>query len=196
MPALSHLGGVILAGGQARRFGGEKAMAPFQGRPLIDAVIDRFADCAAIAVSTPPHTGAAAHAQRRAIDVIHDDPAFPRGPLSGVCAALVWAHARGFDLLATAPCDTPLLPHDLFQRLIDALGEADAAYAATADGDHPLCAVWRTGVLEPLQNTLRSGAHPSIRAFLQNSSNRVVFSGDDAFANVNTPADLARLAVK
>jgi molybdopterin-guanine dinucleotide biosynthesis protein A len=196
MPALSHLGGVILAGGQARRFGGEKAMAPFQGRPLIDAVIDRLTDCAAIAVSTPPHSAAAAHAQTRGIEAIHDDPALPRGPLSGVCAALAWANARGFDLLATAPCDTPLLPNDLFQRLIDALGEADAAYAATADGDHPLCAVWRTSLLAPLQKTLRSGAHPSIRAFLQDRSNRVIFADGSAFANMNTAADLARLAGK
>lgn len=194
MPALPHLGGVILAGGQARRFGSEKAMALFQGRPLIDAVIDRFAACAALAVSTPQHTAVAAHAQARGIEVIHDDPAFPGGPLSGISAALDWAHARGFDLLATAPCDTPRLPLDLFERLLAGLGQSDAAYAATSDGDHPLCAIWRISLLTRLQQTLQSGAHPSIRAFVQDSANRVMFDNDGAFANVNTPDDLARLS--
>jgi molybdopterin-guanine dinucleotide biosynthesis protein A len=33
--------GIILAGGRASRMGGEKALIPFRGRPLIEHVIER-----------------------------------------------------------------------------------------------------------------------------------------------------------
>src|SRR5262245_45740072 len=147
MSALSHTGAVLIAGGKSTRFGGEKAVADFNGRPLMDTAIERFAGCAAIAVSAPPHAAAAAHARAQGLAVLHDDPSFPEGPLAGICAGLEWAQARDFAHLAVAPCDTPLTPRDLYETLAAHIGAAEAAYATSASGDHPLCALWRVSLL-------------------------------------------------
>ena len=110
-----------------------------------------------------------------------------RGRLRAYLEGLKWAHARNLDFLATAPCDAPLLPTDLFERLLDAIGPAPAAFAVTSVGDHPLCAVWRVALQTPLEHSLRSGVHPSVRSFLaQQHAQRVWFDDARAFANANT----------
>jgi molybdopterin-guanine dinucleotide biosynthesis protein A len=197
MSAAPKIAGLLLAGGQSQRFGAEKAMAKFRGRPMIEIVAERFADFHGVAVSAPGQSGAAAFARAHGYGLIEDNPLSPAGPLAGICVGLEWAAARDFTHLATAPCDTPLLPPDLYSTLAAELGEASAAFAATAEGDHALCALWRVGLLAPLRETLAAGDHPAIRNFLlANGARRVTFAGAAAFANANTPEDLARLATQ
>jgi molybdopterin-guanine dinucleotide biosynthesis protein A len=197
MSAAPKIAGLLLAGGQSQRFGAEKAMAELRGRPMIEIVAERFADFQGVAVSAPAQSGAAAFARARGYSLIEDDPASPAGPLAGICAGLEWAAAGGFSHLATAPCDTPLLPQNLYTTLAAELSEASAAFVATGEGDHALCALWRIGLLAPLRETLAAGNHPAIRNFLlANGARRLTFADAAAFANANTPEELARLAAK
>ncbi len=129
----------ILAGGESRRFGADKAMAEIGGAPMI-AHVARALNADALAVVG---NGAAAAALGA---VALSDPACAlRGPLAGVLAALEWAETLGASWLITAPCDVPLLPPDFGARLIAAAeaAGAPAAHAATSDGVHALCAAWR-----------------------------------------------------
>lgn len=193
-PALSRTAGLLLAGGRSSRFGAEKALAQFRGASMMEAVAERFAGCGALAVSARPSSATERRALALSLTVLHDPVASPCGPLSGVCAGMMWAEANGFDLLATAPCDSPLLPRNLFQRLLNGLGEAAAAFAVTSSGAHPLCAVWRRRLLAPLQRSLSQGVHPSARAFLrQQGAVGVFFQEAAAFANANTMAALSAL---
>ena len=43
--------GVVLAGGQSRRFGRDKALALLDGRPLIDHALAALVGCDALAVA-------------------------------------------------------------------------------------------------------------------------------------------------
>lgn len=191
----NEVAGLLLAGGKSSRFGEEKAFALLRARPLIAHVADRFLALRAIAVSTPASSAAAEFARARGYVVLEDDPDAPGGPLAGICAGLAWAERRGCAWLAVAPCDTPLLPVDIVMRLAAALDGAPAAFAVTPDGDHPLCALWSVALLAPLHESLAHGQHPAIRRFLpDHGAARVMFDDAAAFANVNTPDDLARLA--
>ncbi len=191
---LSRTGGLLLAGGRSERFGGEKAVALFRGRPLMDVVSDCFAGCAAFAVSAIAGSAAEAHAQAHALTILHDDPRYPSGPLVGVCCGLHWANEQGFDFLATAPCDAPLLPRDVFVPLMSSIGGASGAYAVTAQGEHPLCAIWRVGLAAPLSQTLQSGLHPPVREFFAAYGVvRVLFDDERMFANANTLEELRQL---
>ena len=191
---LTEIGGLVIAGGRSLRFGEEKAVTPFRGAPLMDACAHVFAPLARIAVSARPGSGAERHALSRAHVVLHDDPALPAGPLAGVAAGLRWARAENLALLATAPCDAPLLPADLVQRLAAAMGAAKAAYAVTARGAHPLCALWRVELLETIEAHLHTGEHPAVRAILAAcGAVPVEFEDAGAFANANTPETLAAL---
>jgi molybdopterin-guanine dinucleotide biosynthesis protein A len=190
-PASGTAVGMVVAGGRSTRFGGEKAVALLQGRPLLLWAVRRLRrSCGEVAVNARPGTETEALARAEGLQVLHDAPGDPDGPLAGVKAGLAWAKARGAALLAVSPCDAPLLPHDLFDRLIEAAG-AGAAMAVTSEGRQPLCAVWPVGALPSLAEALKDGAHPPTwRALEGLGAVQVAFEPPDAFANVNTREDL------
>jgi molybdopterin-guanine dinucleotide biosynthesis protein A len=187
-------GGLLLAGGRSRRFGAEKAVARIGDRLMMDAVCDCFAPLAGLAVSAQPDSAAETRARTLRLEVLHDDPALPAGPLAGVASGLAWAERRRFRYLATAPCDAPLLPRNIFPVLLDHIGDAAAAYATTGRGPYPLCAVWRVDLLPRLRARLSNQEHPSVRSFLASlAAISVPFTDASAFANANTLAALAEL---
>ena len=187
--------GVVIAGGRSVRFGGEKAVATLGGKPLLLWAVERLArSCPAVAVNARAGTEAAALAQARALPVLHDAPGDAAGPLSGVKAGLLWARERGARGIAVSPCDVPLLPSDLFERLVAAAG-GGAAMAETTEGHQPLCAVWPVSALARLTEALADGAHPATWATLDSiGAVRVRFADPGAFANINTRDDLEAMA--
>jgi molybdopterin-guanine dinucleotide biosynthesis protein A len=187
--------GVVIAGGRSVRFGGEKAVAELAGRPLLMWAAARLArSCTSVAVNARPGTEAEAIAQAAGLPVLHDAPGDAAGPLAGVKAGLVWAGERGASTVAVSPCDVPLLPNDLFVRLIAAAGTG-AAMAATPEGRQPLCSVWPVSALEKITAALANGAHPPTWLMLETiGAVRVGFPESWPFANINTRADLAAVA--
>jgi molybdopterin-guanine dinucleotide biosynthesis protein A len=190
--------GAVIAGGRSRRFGSEKAAALFGGRTLLECAVAHLAAHAEeIVVNAPAASGAAALARDLGLAVAPDAAGDPAGPLAGLRATLAWAQAKGRSILLTAPCDTPLLPAELYPRLAAALAVHDVAVAEADDGLHPLCGAWRTSALPPLAAALAGGAHPPVRNVLTAlGAAHVRFDDAAAFANINTPEDLARAEAK
>ena len=92
---------MVLAGGRSTRFGGEKAVALLDGRPLLLWAVDRLrSTCADIAVNARPGTQTEALALAQGLPVLHDAPGDPDGPLAGVKAGLAWAASLGATALA------------------------------------------------------------------------------------------------
>ena len=188
--------GVVIAGGRSVRFGGEKAVAVLAGQPLLLWAVRRLQrSCTAVAVNARPGTEAAALAQAEGLPVLHDAPGDPAGPLSGVKAGLAWAQELGAVAIAVSPCDVPLLPDDLFTRLIDA-ANGGAAIAETSDGRRQsLCSVWPVSALAKVTAALTGGAHPPTWLMLETiGATPVHVQSAEAFANINTRADLAAIA--
>jgi molybdopterin-guanine dinucleotide biosynthesis protein A len=196
-PLAHRVAGVVLAGGRSVRFGGEKAAALLVGRPLLLWAAQRLQkSCCAVAVNTRPGTDAERLALAAALPVLPDAAGDAAGPLAGVRVGLVWAKGSGAHALAVSPCDAPLLPDDLFPRLIAAAGTG-AAMAHTADGRQPLCAVWPVSALPAVEAALAGGAHPPTWRVLESVGARGVhFERAEAFANLNTRDDLAAIAAR
>src|SRR5512138_349566 len=134
--------GLVIAAGRSSRFGAEKGVADLLGKPLLIWAADRLArSCALVAVNARPGSETERLARAREWPVLHDASGDAEGALAGVKAGLTWAAAVGARALAVSPCDAPLLPDDVFERLIRAAGNG-AAVAETADGRQPLCSVW------------------------------------------------------
>jgi molybdopterin-guanine dinucleotide biosynthesis protein A len=147
-----------------------------------------------VAVNTRPGTQTEALAAAQGLQVLHDAPGDAAGPLSGIKVGLEWAHGLGVRSLAVSPCDAPLLPDDLFARLIEAAGEG-AAMAETSEGRQPLCAVWPVTALPVVAAALAGGAHPPTWRVLESiGALHVPFPDASAFANLNTRAELASIA--
>jgi molybdopterin-guanine dinucleotide biosynthesis protein A len=185
--------GVILAGGRGRRMttdGGiaDKALLPFRDRPMIAAVIDRFAP----QVGETLINANRRHAEyaRFGLRVVGDEFAGFAGPLAGAHAGLA---AARHPWVLTVPCDSPFLPHDLAARMAVAVAAARVPLGVARAGgrDQPVFLLAHVGLRDGLGRFLASGEARVGRWYA--SLPHVVIAFDDAaaFCNINTPADLA-----
>lgn len=177
--------------------GADKALLPFgPDSTLLSNAIARFApQVADLALSA---NGDPARFRAHALPVLPDQGA-SLGPLSGLLAGLTWAAGQGASALATVPVDGPFLPPDLVPRLClaaEATGGLGPALAASPSGLHPTFGLWPVSLAPDLAGFLASGAKPRLRDFARRHGLvEASFADDLAFANANSPQDLARLAV-
>ncbi|MBY6187389.1 molybdenum cofactor guanylyltransferase [Marinobacter hydrocarbonoclasticus] len=176
----------VLAGGKARRMGGEdKGLIPVAGQPMIQHVLNRVRqpDMAALVIAN--------RNQEAYADLglpVHADslPGF-MGPMAGMMVAMSLAQT---PLVLICPCDTPNLPADLAQRLLDALEQegADAAVACDDEREHPVVILLKRELLGSIEQFLAAGDRKIDLWYGQHKVARCVFAGAaDAFANINTP---------
>ncbi|MEG3145775.1 molybdenum cofactor guanylyltransferase [Sphingomonas sp. RT2P30] len=172
--------GAVLAGGQSRRFGSDKALAELDDRPLI----------AHAASALEPFVAQAVICGRAFGDYVAlaDRPGTGLGPLGGLAAALRHAADHGFDAVLSIGCDMPLLPADLVSTLL-AIGPPVAVRAL------PICGLWRAEDADRLDRHLVERDDRSMRGWLAACGGQW-FEGDMALANINTPADLAALILR
>ena len=157
----------------------------------VDVTCNRV--CGSVAINVRKGTQAEAVAQARGLPTLYDEAGDALGPLAGVKVGLVWAEEQGAGLLAVSPCDAPLLPDDLYVRLLER-ADGGAAMAETRDGRQPLCALWPVTALPVVRDALAGGAHPPTWQVLEGlGARKVLFDRPEAFANVNTRDDLAGL---
>ena len=184
--------GLVLAGGRSVRFGGEKAVAQLDGRTLLEWSAQRLRTvCVNVGANVREGTEAEAVAKALGLPLLYDQPGDATGPLAGVKVGLIWAAEQGARTLAISPCDAPLLPDDLYVRLLER-AEGGAAMAETSGGRQPLCALWPVAALPAVRDALVDGAHPPTWQMLERiGARKVFFDGPEAFANINTREDLA-----
>jgi molybdenum cofactor guanylyltransferase len=162
--------GAILAGGQSRRFGTDKALALVDGQPLIDQVIARLApQCTALVVVGRAHGD---------WSMLTDRPEGGEGPLAALNAALHYAAAHGFDAVLSAPCDVPDLPPDLATML---------APAPAVLADQPVIGLWPAALAPKLDAWLATGER-AVRGFAEHVGARQV--NGPPLRNINRPSDL------
>lgn len=175
--------GVLLAGGAARRMGGDKLRAPLLGRPLalwaLDALLGVCDEVVVVAKA-----GTALPRLPAAVERL-DEPDEPRHPVAGIVAGLARAGpGRGVLVLAA---DLPLVPASLLRALLAA--PAEHAVAVAGERVHPLCARLGPRSLAPLGAALEAG-DPATRAVLALGPARI--EAEPAWLlNINEPEDLA-----
>ena len=170
--------GAVLAGGRARRFGSDKALARLGDATLIEHVIaglrpqvDALLVCGRVHATLP---------------WVADRPAPDLGPLGGLAAALRHAADSGFDAVLSVPCDAPALPGDL-RAAIAACGAP--CFLATL----PVIGLWPASLADRLDAFVATDPRRSVRGWGAAAGARACLP-DLHIANVNAPADLAALA--
>jgi molybdenum cofactor guanylyltransferase len=194
---MSAVVGLVLAGGRSVRFGGEKAVALLEGRPLLAWAAERLRSvCGNVAINVRPGTEAEAVTKNLGLATLYDTAGDAEGPLAGVKVGLIWAEEQGARTLAVSPCDAPLLPDDLYVRLLER-AVVGAAMAETSEGRQPLCALWPVTALPVVREALAGGAHPPTWQLLEQlGARKVFFDSPEAFTNINTRDDLAAAEVR
>jgi molybdopterin-guanine dinucleotide biosynthesis protein A len=142
--------GFVVAGGQSRRMGRDKALLPWNGGTLLDHAVGRLrAVCGEVRVLA----GAEARYGDRGLPVDVDTVA-DGGPLAGLATALSAAAPRAVLLLGV---DMPFVTVALLAHLRDALAGWDAAVPVLAPGAEPLCAAYAATCSASVQAALASG---------------------------------------
>jgi len=169
---LTKLLGAILAGGQARRFGSDKAQALYEGARLIDRVAAALAaQCESVVVCGREEPG---------FVCIPDWPEAGLGPLGGLAAALRHAEAGGFSHVLSAGVDAPDLPHDLAATL--------AGEGAAIVESQPVVGLWPVAAGPALEAFLGDGGRSLYRFADAIDARRAELP--TALMNVNRPEDL------
>ena len=195
--------GLILAGGRGSRMGGiDKGLQNFRGLPLALQTLMR------LQLQSLPLQEVLINANRNlsayeslGVPVWPDSIDGFAGPLAGFLTGLERCET---PLLLTVPCDTPMFPLDLLERLYTAMAEqnADIAMAAAAEADgavrpQPVFCLLKVELLESLVKFTQGGGRKIDAWTGQHRCAIVPFDlpGDSAqaFANANTLAELQQL---
>ena len=184
--------GLILAGGKARRMGGiDKGLVTLKGEPMIKHVIQRLSpQVGEILINANRESEAY---QSLGFTMIADEITDFSGPLAGLHAGMKKSKTA---FLLSVPCDSPLLPDDLSQRLMLALvaQKADIAVAKTGEQQHPVFCLCKTHLVEDLARYLKNGGRKVDEWQKKHAYVEVSFNDEaSAFANINTPEELQSL---
>src|SRR5690242_9512250 len=122
-----QVSGAILAGGQSRRMGSDKAALRIQGEPLLQRTARLLATITTdVAIIGPPERAALAPG----VPILPDR--WPQqGPLGGIATAL---QALAGEAVLVVGCDMPFLNAALLRYFITLAPEYDAV-VARADGE-------------------------------------------------------------
>jgi molybdopterin-guanine dinucleotide biosynthesis protein A len=130
---------IVLAGGASRRFGGaDKAMMRVGDRTMLERAVDAVADAATTIVAGP----------RRPLDadvVWFQEQPPGAGPAYALAGAIESVSA---DVVVVLACDLPFASRNVVARLIEAMGDSDAAVLRDeSQRAQPLFAAYRTNAL-------------------------------------------------
>lgn len=182
----------VLAGGQSTRMGREKALLEVGGRTLLERALQLALSVAAEAMVV----GSRGEFERygRLLEDVYPE----RGPLGGIHAAL-WASPTDLNLILAV--DTPFLEARFLEFLVAQARESGAVVTVprTADGFHPLAAVYRRAFRETAEQALAEGrnkidalfAEVETRVLEEEELRRFAFA-PAIFENLNTPEELER----
>jgi len=182
--------GIVLAGGESRRMGRDKAGLELGGETLAAGAARRLAAvCPEVAIAD------------RGRHFVSGFPSLPDGPGRGPAAGLLGA-ARAYPgrpLLALA-CDLPHVPVPLLAALTFQEG-ADWVLPRWQAGPEPLCALWGARALDLLETRVAHGVYALWSLAEEESLTVRWLEGDllaafgppgELFLNVNTPEELER----
>jgi len=186
---MTDITGVILAGGDNRRFPVNKGLLRVGGERIIERTLRVFREVfgeVIISTNTPEYYF---FSGERMIGDLYPS----RGPMGGIFSALLNAATERIFVVA---CDMPFLNPALVRYISGIAVDAGIVVCSFKKSLHPLFGVYGKGMLHPLEHHLRKGV-TGLQRFLRDFNAYVV--GEDeikkidpegtSFVNINTIGD-------
>ena len=189
------LSALVLAGGQSRRMGTDKANLSYtdDGVPQWKRMTTQLQElCPHVCVSVRRDQELEGYHNSDA-ELIIDGPE-SKGPLTGMLQAFTTRPESAWLVVA---CDLPSLELPVVKYLLQYRGSASAiAYRSASDGlPEPMCAIYEPDFRQLLQSAMENDIRCP-RKILLNHPDRVRLLDlpqEDALENANTPEELQRL---
>ena len=181
--------GCIIAGGESRRMGEDKAVLELGGMPLIARAIERLTPQVSSLIINA-HDGSADFSAL-GLPVVTDPADDHQGPLAGILSALRWAKQNRIAWIATVAVDTPFFPRDLVDRLAEAAQDRDMACASSGGRLHPVFGLWKAELAEELESQIKVGLRSARQWVALHDAGIAKWPIEpfDPFFNINAPAD-------
>lgn len=178
-----NITGLILAGGQSKRFGSDKALHVIDGQSMIQRIYDVLS-----VIADPMFISTGMSDRNYGLPVKHLIDTYPdAGPLAGLHAGLLVADTEWLVVLAT---DLPFVTTDILKQLIDQCDEiSDAVVARSMNRIQPLCGCYRTKLAKLAANRLQQKKR-SVMGFLDSLNVKTVDIPGAAMRNINQLSDL------
>ncbi len=182
----------IIAGGQSRRMGRDKAFVELAGKPLIQHTLDRCADLGqaeTILITNQP--AAYAHLNLP----MYGDAMPGTGALGGIYTALLRGQC---PILLALACDMPFVNSALLRFMLAQL-DANTDIVVPRVNDYPqgMHAIYRKSCLDAIRQQLQRnrlkiiGFYPAMRVRYLDEADYAAFDPQArSFTNLNTPAEL------
>ena len=183
---------IVLAGGEGKRLGTDKALLRIGGRVLIEGIVEKMArigDEVIIVTNSPQRYS---HLEARLVGDVYPG----KGALGGIYSGL--KAARNHHSLVVA-CDMPFLDLKLLRYMIVLSPGQDVIIPRIGGLTEPLHAIYSKGCLQPMERLLSAG-HLKIIDFFPEVQVRYVEEQEVklfdpqclSFFNINTLADLEK----
>jgi molybdenum cofactor guanylyltransferase len=193
---------LVLAGGESRRMGRDKALIKIGGVPLLRRTCEIGLICGRSVYVVTPRVEDYRSLVPADCEFIHESRspnASPPGPLVGFACGLAQVHTNWVLLLA---CDLPLLDANVLQRWAQQIDHVDGEIALLVDSRplsdssplspsafcplppalkiwEPLCGFYRRSCLERLNGFIRQGGQ-SFQRWLAQESVRAIALSDNS----------------
>jgi len=182
--------GAILVGGRSRRFGQDKVLLTYRGKPLVShlwGILSPMVEETLIVGHPRPEFETL---RIRTVEDLWPDA----GPLGGIYTALVSA---GTPFVLAVAADMPFLTPSLLEKILRAREGQDAVIPQGPERFEPLCAVYSKTCLDSIRENLEKGRNRILSAL----EGKKVYSpritpegtGKDPFFNINYPEDFKKL---
>lgn len=188
--------GVVLAGGQSKRFGQDKSQVRLQGTVMIDyilsEIIDEFPEILIVSNNDIEFKKA------KHISKIEDYQKNV-GPLGGVLTAMKWVKDsnKNYKWISTFPSDTPFfkkkLLHEFFNNI--KLNDSKLFFIKSNNTRHNIFGLWSVELLDQLEDDVVNKGERKVETWADKVgvSTITINAGDtDPFFNINTKEDLAK----
>ena len=181
--------GLVLAGGESRRMGQDKALLKRDGKSQLQHVVellDSVSERVFVSARREQHDDAERSRYERIVDRYEGI-----GPVAGILTAL--EEHPDADWLVVA-CDLPNIDAATLQHLLQQRSETQpfTAFRSTYDDlPEPLCAVYRSGSEAIIRSFVEDGVVCPRKILIRSDTCLLQQPNPAALDNINTPDDLA-----
>ena len=188
--------GVVLAGGQSKRFGQDKSQVQLGGKILIDyillEILDQFNEILIISNNDIKFLNS------KKITKIEDYKK-DLGPLGGVLTAMKWIkkNNRDYKWISTFPSDTPFFKKKYLSDFIKNIDDKKSKlfFIKSNDKRHNIFGLWSTELLDRLEDDVTNKGERKVEIWANKVGVKTInmeFKNNDPFFNINTKEDLKK----
>lgn len=184
---------LVLAGGQSRRMGSDKALLIRDGRSQLQRAVELLGECVDevyVSVRKDQTTEAERSRYPQIVDAYED-----LGPLAGILSAMDADPAASWLVVA---CDLPNIDRRTIRALLDGRRphEPFIAYRSSHDGlPEPLCAVYSPAARPLIDEFVAAGLTCPRKILIRSEARLIEQANPASLDNMNTPEDLAGTGV-